>query len=75
VLAIDVGGTHLKMLATDQKVSRKFVSGPKITAKQMVSTVKKLAEGWNYDAVSLGYPGMVWQGRILHEPTTLLPDG
>jgi hypothetical protein len=44
VLAIDVGGTHVKILATDQKAPQKFVSGPKMTAKQMVSTVK--ARSW-----------------------------
>ena len=52
VLAIDVGGTHVKILATGEKTPLKFVSGPKMTAKQMVREVKKLAAGWNYDAVS-----------------------
>jgi polyphosphate glucokinase len=71
VLAIDVGGTHVKILATGQKAPQKFVSGPKMTAKQMVSTVKKLAAGWNYDVVSIGYPGPVLHGHILHEPHNL----
>ncbi len=71
VLAIDVGGTHVKILATDQKMPHKFVSGPKMTAKEMVSTVKKLTAGWHYDAVSIGYPGPVVHGRILHEPYNL----
>src|SRR5690348_13410488 len=71
VLAIDVGGTHVKILATDQKASQQFVSGPKLTAKQMVSTVKKLAVGWDYEVVSIGYPGPVVHGRILHEPHNL----
>src|SRR5205823_10193281 len=74
VLAIDVGGSHVKLLLTDQKAPRKFVSGPKMTAKQMVSTVKKLSRGWKYDAVSIGYPGLVLHGRILHEPHNL-PSG
>jgi polyphosphate glucokinase len=71
VLAIDVGGTHVKILATDQKAPQQFVSGPKLTAKQMVSTVKKLAAGWDYEVVSIGYPGPVVHGRILHEPHNL----
>jgi polyphosphate glucokinase len=71
VLAIDVGGTHVKILATGQKVPQKFVSGPKLTPKQMVSNVKKLAAGWNYDAVSIGYPGPVLHDRILNEPHNL----
>ena len=73
VLAIDVGGTHIKILATGEKTPLKFVSGPKMTAKQMVRGVKKLAAGWNYDAVSIGYPGPVLHGRILHEPHNLGP--
>jgi polyphosphate glucokinase len=56
VLALDIGGTHVKILATNQKVPQKFPSGPKLTAKQMVATVKKLAASWNHDVVSLGYP-------------------
>jgi polyphosphate glucokinase len=71
VLAIDVGGTHVKILATAQKTPQKFVSGPDMTAKRMVSRVKKLAADWDYDAVSIGYPGLVVHGRIVHEPYNL----
>jgi len=71
VLAIDVGGTHVKILAPGQKTPQRFVSGPKMTAQQMVSGVKKLADGCKYDAVSIGYPGTVLHGRILHEPHNL----
>ena len=73
VLAIDVGGTNVKILATGQKAPQKFVSGPKLTAKQMAASVKKLAHGWNYDAVSIGYPGPVLHSRIFHEPRNLGP--
>ena len=73
VLAIDVGGTHVKILATDQEAPQQFVSGLKMTAKQMASKVNGLATGWNYDAVSIGFPGPVLHGRILHEPHNLGP--
>jgi polyphosphate glucokinase len=73
VLAIDVGGTHVKILASGQKTPQKFVSGPTMTPKQMVAGVKKLAAGWSYDVVSIGFPGVVLQGRILHEPHNLGP--
>jgi polyphosphate glucokinase len=73
VLVIDVGGTHVKVLATDHKAPLEFISGPKMTAKQMVSGVTKLAAAWNYDVVSIGYPGLVVHGRILHEPHNLGP--
>jgi polyphosphate glucokinase len=71
VLAIDVGGTHVKILASGEKTPQKFVSGPKMTAKQMVSQVKKLTAQWEYDAISIGYPGPVLQGHILHDPHNL----
>jgi len=36
----------------------KIPSGPTMTAKQMVADVKKVAAGWNYSAVSIGYPAL-----------------
>jgi polyphosphate glucokinase len=71
VLVVDVGGTRVKILATGQKQSREFPSGPKLSAKQMVTGVKKLAKDWRYDAVSIGYPGPVIRNRPLAEPYNL----
>jgi len=71
VLVVDVGGTNVKILATGQTEPRKFPSGPTLTAKQMVAGVKKLARGWKYDVVSIGYPGMVVRNRLLAEPYNL----
>ncbi len=73
VLAVDVGGTHIKILATGQQDHRQFASGPTLTAKQMVSTVRKTAKDWSYDAVSIGYPGPVLQGCPIAEPHNLGP--
>jgi len=71
VLVVDVGGTHVKILATGQKQSRKFSSGPKLTPKQMVAGVKKLARDWKYNAVSIGYPGVVIRNRAVVDPYNL----
>jgi polyphosphate glucokinase len=71
ILVVDVGGTHVKILATGQDQRRKFESGPTLTARAMVNGVRKLAEGWNYDVVSIGYPGLVLKGRIAAEPYNL----
>jgi polyphosphate glucokinase len=71
VLVVDVGGTHVKILATGQREPRKFPSGPKMTPKRMVSGVKKLAADWTYDVVSIGYPGPVHRGRPMAEPRNL----
>jgi polyphosphate glucokinase len=73
VLAIDVGGTHVKILATGEDIPRQFASGPTLTARQMVSGVKKLARGWDYRVVSMGYPGPVLQCRPVAEPYNLGP--
>ena len=73
VLVVDVGGTHVKVLATGQKQHREFTSGPKLSAKQMVAGAKKLAKDWRYDAVSIGYPGVVINNRPLADPWNLGP--
>ena len=71
VLAIDVGGTNVKLLASGHEARRKFPSGPKMTAKQMVDEARQVAADWKYDVVSIGYPGPVLDGRILAEPHNL----
>jgi polyphosphate glucokinase len=71
VLVIDVGGTHVKVLATGEKTHREFDSGPKMTPKVMVSQVRKLVADWHYDAVAMGFPGPVIRNRPLAEPWNL----
>ena len=73
VLVVDVGGTHVKILATGQETSREFVSGPSMTAKEMVAVVLKAAEGWKYEVVSIGYPSPVLRGKPVAEPHNLGP--
>lgn len=72
-LVVDVGGTHVKILATGQKERREFESGPGLTVRQMVAGVKRLAGDWSYDIVAIGYPGLVLKGRIAAEPHNLAP--
>ena len=57
VLAIDVGGTNVKLLASGHETRRKFPSGPTMTAQPMVDEARKTAADWEYDVVSIGYPG------------------
>ena len=71
VLVVDVGGTHVKILATGKKAKREFASGSKLTAPKMVSRVRKLAQDWSYQAVSIGYPGPVLHNRPVAEPRNL----
>ena len=70
VLVIDVGGTHVKLMISRAK-KRKFKSGPKLTPREMVSEVKEEVEDWKFDAISIGFPSPVRDGRILVEPKHL----
>jgi len=71
ILVIDVGGTHVKVLVTGQKVHRQFESGKHMTPKHMVAGVSKLVEDWDYEAISIGYPGPVRKDRPILEPWNL----
>ncbi len=71
VLVVDVGGTNVKMRATGQKEALKIPSGPTLTAPKAVNLVKENTDGWDYDRISLGYPGPIINGRPLREPHNL----
>jgi polyphosphate glucokinase len=73
ILVVDVGGTNVKILATGHEEPRKFPSGPTLTAEQMVTRAMELAGDWQYDVVSIGYPGFVMRGRPIAEPHNLAP--
>lgn len=74
ILVIDIGGTSVKMLASGQLEPRKFLSGPTMTPADMVSGVKELTADWAYDAISMGYPGVIHDGKIVTEPHNLAPN-
>lgn len=71
ILVIDVGGTHVKALATGRRNPIKIPSGPKMTAKKMVRMVREATAGWHYTVVSIGYPGPVLHGKPVSEPANL----
>jgi len=71
ILAVDIGGTHVKVMTSKGRTKREFPSGPHLSAKKMAKDVKALTEDWSYDLVSIGYPGPVVHGRPLAEPHNL----
>ena len=73
VLVIDVGGTHVKLLASGAAKPRRFSSGKDLTAEKGVNQARDLAEGWDYEAVSLGFPGLVDSNGARAEPENLGP--
>jgi polyphosphate glucokinase len=73
ILVIDVGGTHVKVLATGHRKPVTFRSGPKMTAKDMVRGVREATASWRYAMVSIGYPGPVLHGKPVSDPRHLGP--
>jgi polyphosphate glucokinase len=73
ILAIDIGGTKVKILATGQTESRKAPTGKDFTPAKLVETVRALAHDWDYEAVTIGYPGLVGPHGPRSEPGNLGP--
>jgi polyphosphate glucokinase len=71
ILAIDVGGTRVKVLLHGQSEVRAVRSGKKMRASDMAREVRALTRGWRYDVVAMGYPGVVCHGRPATEPHNL----
>ena len=82
ILVVDVGGSKIKLLVSGQTEPRKMVSGTKMTPGRLVEAVQELTQDWKYDAISIGYPGLVGSSgprsyayipeasRHVHRPTT-----
>jgi polyphosphate glucokinase len=71
VLAVDVGGSHVKALTSKESERRRFKSGPKLTAEQMVTGVLEVVDGWSWDVASVGIPTPVRGGKVVAEPVNL----
>jgi hypothetical protein len=70
VLVIDIGGTNVKLMISREE-RRKFESGPKLTPKQLVKAIEKTVEGWSYEAISIGFPSVVRNNKIMRDPKHL----
>ena len=71
VLVIDVGGNNVKLMLSGHEEVRKFPSGRKLSAGKMASQALETANGWSFDAVSLGVPAPVAAERPAAEPKNL----
>jgi polyphosphate glucokinase len=71
VLVVDIGGSHVKLLGPGQRTPTKLDSGPSLTPREMVRRVKAATAEWDYEVVSIGYPGPVLRGRPVAEPHNL----
>ncbi len=73
ILVLDVGGTHVKVLATGHKTPVEILTGPKMTPRKMVADLRKAIAGWDYAVASIGYPGPVVHGKPFADPHNLGP--
>src|SRR4051812_4151070 len=70
ILVVDIGGTHVKMMISPNR-KRKFDSGTNLSPKRLIAQIKETAEDWKYDAVALGFPSPVKDGRVMKDPKHL----
>ena len=71
ILVIDVGGSNVKMMISAEEKRRKFPSGPKLGPEEAVEQIKEATSDWNFDAVAIGFPAPVHDGKIVHDPKHL----
>ena len=65
VLAVDVGGSHVKVLVSGETESRRAPSGPKLKPDEMVAAAVGAAGDWKWDVVTVGVPAPVHGGRVV----------
>lgn len=73
ILVIDIGGTNIKAMVDSHENRRKLPSGPHMTPEEMVKGVQEMTKDWEYEVVSIGYPGVIKNGKIVYEPKNLGP--
>src|SRR5438105_7761023 len=71
ILVVDIGGSHVKLMISQEEKRRKFESGPKLAPNEAVEQIQKVASDWEYDAVSIGFPAPVRNGKIMCDPKHL----
>ncbi len=71
ILVIDVGGSNVKLMISEEEKRRKFTSGPKLTPLEAVEEIREETSDWDFEAVSLGIPAPVRDGKIAKDPKHL----
>jgi predicted NBD/HSP70 family sugar kinase len=71
ILVVDIGGTHVKFRVGNRGTIQKLDTGPRMVPARLTREIRKLTAATPYDAVSVGYPGLVFRGRVAAEPHNL----
>ena len=70
VLVVDIGGTHVKLLMSAKEKS-KFDSGPKMRPRDFVRKFHETVAELKFANVSIGFPSVVREGKIVKDPKHL----
>lgn len=73
VLMIDIGGSNVKFMNSRGGEMRRLKTGPEFGADEMVHGVLAQTGDWEYDVISIGFPGLLQHGRPVREPLNLGP--
>ena len=70
ILVVDVGGTHVKLIATGTE-PRRFDSGNGFRPEQLIAGVRQHTADWAFDVATIGIPSPVLRGAVMEEPWNL----
>jgi polyphosphate glucokinase len=71
ILVVDIGGSHVKCALSGLAQRARFPSGPGMTPAVMIRELRTITSGWQFDAVTFGYPGVVKHDQVVQEPHNL----
>jgi predicted NBD/HSP70 family sugar kinase len=71
ILVVDIGGSKIKMMHTGAAEPIKVRSGTTMTPAKLVDKVREAVADKDYEAVSIGYPGLVGPQGPRSEPANL----
>lgn len=70
ILVVDIGGTQVKLMIS-RRDQLKFDSGADMTPQDFVERFRQTVTEFNFDKVSIGFPSVVREGKIIREPKHL----
>ncbi len=73
ILVVDIGGTNAKVWKTGEDDKLKIPTGKEFSPQKLVEEVRLNVSDWDYDRVSIGYPGHVTNGHPSAEAANLGP--
>jgi predicted NBD/HSP70 family sugar kinase len=71
ILVVDIGGSNVKLMISQEEKRRKFPSGPKLSPKETVEQIREATADWKFEAVAIGFPAPVREGKIVSDPKHL----